>query len=213
MRNNFKVFFSLDKLHKNGQVDWDEYYQHYLRDRLGLAEAEIARLRDSPATVSRDLQESLANVKAAWSEAARTDPDAVNIDEFLGLEHPESSHSMLVQRVEELLAKYDEDSDGKLSRQEYITDPYRDLSSSELEARGEEFDHLVDKDGNGEGDRREIIAFLDPKSQHWAKQDATELVKEGDRDGDGRISLVEMMENPDLFLYSKLVSPELNFHS
>ena len=68
-----------------------------------------------------------------------------------------------------------------MSRQEYITDPYRDLSTAEQEARGEEFDHLVDKDGNGEGDRREIIAFLDPKSQHWAKQDATELVKEGDR--------------------------------
>ena len=70
MRNNFKVFFSLDKLHKNGQVDWDEYYQHYLRDRLGLAESEIARLSESPATVSREVQESLANVKAAWSEVS-----------------------------------------------------------------------------------------------------------------------------------------------
>ena len=70
MRNNFKVFFSLDKIHRNGQVDWDEYYQHYMRDRLGLAEAEIARIKDSPTTVSRDVQESLANVKAAWSEVS-----------------------------------------------------------------------------------------------------------------------------------------------
>ena len=50
------------------KVDWDEYYQHYLRDRLGLAEAEITRMKDNPATISRDVQESLANVKAAWSE-------------------------------------------------------------------------------------------------------------------------------------------------
>ena len=52
------------------KVDWDEYYQHYLRDRLGLAEAEISRMKDNPATstISRDVQESLANVKAAWSE-------------------------------------------------------------------------------------------------------------------------------------------------
>ena len=50
------------------KVDWDEYYQHYLRDRLGLADAEISRIRDKPATISRDVQESLANVKAAWSE-------------------------------------------------------------------------------------------------------------------------------------------------
>ena len=43
-----------------------------------------------------------------------------------------------------------------MSRQEYITDPYRDLSSAELEARGNEFDKLVDKDGNGEIDREEM---------------------------------------------------------
>ena len=50
------------------KVDWDEYYQHYLRDRLGLAELEITKLKDNPSTISRDVQESLANVKAAWSE-------------------------------------------------------------------------------------------------------------------------------------------------
>ena len=51
------------------------------------------------------MQESLARLKAAWSEAAHTNPDAVNIDEFLGLEHPESSHSFLTRRVEELMGK------------------------------------------------------------------------------------------------------------
>ena len=44
-------------------------------------------------------------MRAAWSEAAHTNPDSVNIDEFLGLEHPESSHSFLTQRVEELMGK------------------------------------------------------------------------------------------------------------
>ena len=52
------------------KVDWDEYYEHYLRDRLGLAEAEISRMKAKPATISRDVQESLANVKAAWSEVS-----------------------------------------------------------------------------------------------------------------------------------------------
>ena len=92
MRNNFKVFFAVDKLKKNGQVEWEEYYQHYIRDRLGLAEDEIKKIKDNPGDLSRDIKESLANVKAAWSEATRTNPDAVNIDEFLGLEHPESRY-------------------------------------------------------------------------------------------------------------------------
>ena len=100
MRNNFKVFFSLDKIHKNGQIDWDEYYQYFTRTRMGLEDGDIRRLEADPRSVSREVREALAEVKAAWSEAARTNPDAVNIDEFLGLEHPESSHSLLTQRVE-----------------------------------------------------------------------------------------------------------------
>ena len=100
MRSNFKVFFSLDKIHKNGQIDWDEYYQYFTRTRMGLEDGDIQRLETDPRSVSREVREALAEVKAAWSEAAKTNPDAVNIDEFLGLEHPESSHSLLTQRVE-----------------------------------------------------------------------------------------------------------------
>ena len=100
MRSNFKVFFSLDKIHKNGQIDWDEYYQYFTRTRMGLEDGDIRRLETDPRSVSREVREALAEVKAAWSEAARTNPDAVNIDEFLGLEHPESSHTLLTQRVE-----------------------------------------------------------------------------------------------------------------
>ena len=33
MRNNFKKFFSLDVIRRNGQVDWEEYYSHYLTAR------------------------------------------------------------------------------------------------------------------------------------------------------------------------------------
>jgi len=212
MRNNFKVFFSLDKLHKNGQVDWDEYYQHYLRDRLGLAEAEIARLSESPATVSRDVQESLANVKAAWSEAARTNPDAVNIDEFLGLEHPESSHSMLTQRVEEMMEKLDGDGDGKLSKSEYITDPYRDLDRDDISLREKEFDLVLDKNKDGIADKREIVQFLDPKNPHWARYEAINLMSIADRNRDNRLDIHEVLAKPDLFLFSKLVNADAGFH-
>ena len=106
MRSNFKVFFSLDKIHKNGQIDWDEYYQYFTRTRMGLEDGDIRRLETDPRSVSREVREALAEVKAAWSEAARTNPDAVNIDEFLGLEHPESSHTLLTQRVEVIKCRF-----------------------------------------------------------------------------------------------------------
>lgn len=44
--------------------------------------------------------------RAAWSEAARSDPDALNLDEFLAFRHPESSHATILTLVEELLDKF-----------------------------------------------------------------------------------------------------------
>ena len=80
MRNNFKVFFSLDKLHRNGQIDWDEYYGYYMKARLGMEAADLRRMEADPASVGREVREAVAEVRAAWSEAARSNPEAVNID-------------------------------------------------------------------------------------------------------------------------------------
>jgi len=212
MRNNFRIFFSLDKIKKNGQVDWEEYFSHYTRDLLGLDEDTIRKLEKQPETLSRDLKESLARLKAAWSEAAHTNPDSVNIDEFLGLEHPESSHSFLTQRVEELMGKFDADDDGKLSKQEYLVDPYKDFSADEVNERTEEFTKVLDKNGDGVADKKEIVQFLDPKHPHWANDEAISLIRKSDKNKDKMISIDEMMSHPDLFLMSKLVSADLSFH-
>lgn len=214
MRNNFKVFFSLDKLHKNGQVDWDEYYQHYMKERLGLPDEEIARITKDPTSpsVPRDIKESLANMKASWSEAAKTNPEAVNIDEFLGLQHPESSHSLLTQRVEEMMEKYDNDNDGKLTKTEYVTDPYRDLDRDEINLREKEFDLILDRNKDGIADKREIVQFLDPKNPHWARYEAINLMSIADRNSDHRLDIQEVLSKPDLFLFSKFVNADAGFH-
>ena len=46
---------------------------------------------------SRMAKVKLASAKASWAEAARTNGDALNIDEFLAFTHPESSHSLMAQ--------------------------------------------------------------------------------------------------------------------
>jgi len=212
MRNNFRVFFSLDKMKKNGQVDWEEYLAHYVRDLLGLDEDTIRQVERAPLSLARDIQESLARLKAAWSEAAHTNPDAVNIDEFLGLEHPESSHTFLTQRVDELMGKFDADGDGKLSRAEYLLDPYMDFSAEKLSDRGKEFSAVLDKNGDGVADKKEIVQFLDPKNAHWAKDEAASLLRQADRNKDRMVDIEEMFARADIFLMSKLVSADLSFH-
>lgn len=49
--------------------------------------------------------ELIARDKASWSEAARSDPDTLTLDEFLAFRHPESSHVTILLLVDELLDK------------------------------------------------------------------------------------------------------------
>lgn len=46
--------------------------------------------------------------RASWSEAAKTDPDHLTLDEFLAFRHPESSHATILLMVEELYEKFGE---------------------------------------------------------------------------------------------------------
>ena len=80
IRNNFRQFLSLDKAsNQNGQVEWQEWV-----DSL-------------PAVTEPGGRARMAAAKAAWKEAARSNPDALNIDEFLSFTHPEVSHSLRLQ--------------------------------------------------------------------------------------------------------------------
>ena len=43
--------------------------------------------------------------KASWSEAARSNPEQLTIDEFLAFRHPESSHATILSLVEETISR------------------------------------------------------------------------------------------------------------
>ena len=87
----------------------------------------------------------------------------LNIDEFLAFTHPESSHSILAQQTEETLGRFDGDGDGVITLEEYVSDPYIEFTPDELKDRQNIFHSMMDADGNGKVDRRELITYLDPK--------------------------------------------------
>ena len=61
----------------------------------------------------------MAAAKAAWGEAARSDPTKLNIDEFLTFTHPEFSHPLMIQDSEATLGLLDDNGDDVLSPDEY----------------------------------------------------------------------------------------------
>ena len=63
------------------------------------------------------------------------------------------SHSQLTQRVEEMIEKFDDDNDGKLTKSEYVTDPYKDLETDEINLREKEFSLILDRNKDGYADK------------------------------------------------------------
>jgi hypothetical protein len=57
--------------------------------------------------------------KASWMEAARSNPDALTVDEFLAFTHPESSAANQLALVDELYDKFDRDGDELLTEDEF----------------------------------------------------------------------------------------------
>lgn len=49
------------------------------------------------------VQEKILLDRAAWSEAANSDPEALNIDEFMTFRHPEHSHVSLINMVNDII--------------------------------------------------------------------------------------------------------------
>jgi len=99
-----------------------------------------------------------------------------------------------------------------ITREEYLHHRFRDISPEEQERRGKEFDQVVDINKNGVVERKELIQFMDPKHQHWARHEADYLVSLADTNKDGSLQLNEVLSHPSLFLISTLINPERSLH-
>ena len=204
MRSNPRTFFKLDKINHNGQVEWTEWLKHFQIEH-NIVGVDVKLL-------PRGLKEKLAAAKAAWSEAARSNPDALNIDEFLSFAHPESSHSALAQVVEEKLARHDLNDDGKISLDEYLDDPVIEFTDEEMAQRQRKFKDM-DSNGDGQAERRELLVFNDPKHSSQSKEEAIRLMNIADTNPrDGLLDVEELESEARLFLDSLWVSPEKTFH-
>lgn len=160
----------------------------------------------------------IARDKAKWSDAARTDPLSLSLDEFLSFRHPESSAANLLGLVDDLLRQFDLDGDEKLTMDEFSNNENNDDSDGEkkkhpssVNEKQEEFKRLIDKDGDGIGNRRELLQYVDPRHPRHALQEAATLLALADTNKNGKLSLAEILRNPQLFLDSKMINTSASF--
>ncbi|XP_012527920.1 45 kDa calcium-binding protein [Monomorium pharaonis] len=220
MRENVGLFTAIDNNPRNGEVSLEEYHAYFLRTH-GFSETYINSHNKKHRELPRALKEIIMRDRARWAEAARNDPEKLTLDEFLAFTHPESSHRALLQMVEDLFEKFDQDNDEQLTEDEFSDLPSEGVgldlredrqSIGGSEERRKEFRHLIDKNKNGKADRTELLMYIDPRNPRHAIQEAQHLITLSDTNLDGKVDLSEILSKMDLFLYSKMVDTEKSFH-
>lgn len=216
---NFGLFNNIDNNPRNGVVSWDEYHSYFLKQK-GLSEKYVENHDKRHKTLDRAMKEAIMRDRASWSEAARSNPDHLTLDEFLAFRHPESSHATILTLVEELFDKFDRNGDEQLTEDEFATLPVNEpdneddgerLRQGETERR-QEFREVIDGDKNGKADRKELLMYIDPRNPRHAKEEAETLMALSDVNGDNHLSLPEILNKLDLFLGSKMVDTARSFH-
>ncbi|WCJ38989.1 Calcium-binding EF hand family protein [Euphorbia peplus] len=149
----------------------------------------------------------------------------LNVTEFNDFLHPaDSKNPKLLQWLcKEEVRERDTDKDGKVNFKEffhglfdlvrtYNEDGHNDthLSDDHMEAPAKVLFSQLDKDGDGYLTYTEllpIIGKLHPSERYYAKQQADYIIQQADTDKDGKLSLIEMIENPYVF-YSAIFSED-----
>ncbi|XP_044751501.1 45 kDa calcium-binding protein [Coccinella septempunctata] len=215
--NNFNLFSQIDVDPKNGVVTWKEYHSYFLKKR-GFSSKYVKKHDEKRHKgLLRSVKEQILRDKAYWMEAARSNPDALTVDEFLAFTHPESSAANQLALVDELYDKFDRNGDDFLTEEEFAVlqaegnDETMVIRQDEHERRAE-FRKAIDLNGDGKADRRELLHYVAPQSPRHSEHEAEALLALADVDKDNMLSLNEMLAHPDLFLKSKMVDTARSFH-
>ncbi|KAF2323798.1 hypothetical protein GH714_036974 [Hevea brasiliensis] len=185
---------------------------------------------EPPSWVQNSDKNSFGYDMGWWREehfnASDADGDGLlNMTEFNEFLHPaDSKNPKLLQWLcREEVRERDSDKDGKVNFKEFfhgLFDLVRNydeeshnsshLSDDSMEAPAKMLFAQLDKDGDGylsDTELLPIIGKLQPSERYYAKQQADYIISQADTDKDGRLSLMEMIENPYVF-YSAVFNDE-----
>jgi len=218
IRENVYLFTAVDK-NRNGIVTWKEYHVNFMMDQ-GFDEKYAKNHAESHKNLDRKAREQILLEEAAFSETAHSNPEGLNIDEFLSFRHPEHSHATLLSMVTDIFNDLDENNDDFLSVKEFATfsnggpDPSHLKETDRVwqQERQKEFEENIDANHDGQVTREELLFYSDPQNPAHAKTEARNLIAAADSNHSRTLSLKEILDKKEIFLGSKMVNIAKNFH-
>ncbi|XP_013859026.1 reticulocalbin-2 [Austrofundulus limnaeus] len=196
-------------INKDGVVTWEEYNSVAHGQLISF---DDNRVLDDPEQES--LRKLYLKEKHRFDYANMDGSPGLNITEFLAFTHPSEVDHMADFAIEDVLNEYDTNKDGFISLSEFIGD-VRGEGEAPSQWEIEEtirFKELYDQDKDGRLNRDEQLRWVAPNSYGSAREEALHLIKEMDYDGDGQISLAEVLKNQETFMNSEVTDYGRELH-
>uniref|UniRef100_A0A0V0J7F3 Reticulocalbin-3 n=1 Tax=Schistocephalus solidus TaxID=70667 RepID=A0A0V0J7F3_SCHSO len=150
-----------------------------------------------------------------WNAADMDFDNKLSLDEFAAFLHPQDYPRMRNVVIEETLQSVDNDGDGYISLDEYLTDLSRSYQSeydpekplAEWAAREKDqfFKHR-DKNGDKRMDRSEVGEWIMPTDYDPIEAEAKHLIYHADKNKDGKLSQDEVVSHQSLFVGSQALN-------
>ncbi|KAL7402551.1 hypothetical protein ABVT39_016640 [Epinephelus coioides] len=194
---------------KDGVVTWEEYNIVTHDQLISLDDSTVL---DDPEQESLRLLHLKEKRRFDFADVNGT--PGLNVMEFLAFTHPSEVDHMADFAIEDVLSEYDTDKDGFISLKEFIGDVRGDVDSPsqwEIEETVR-FKDLYDQDKDGKLNRDEQLRWVAPNSYGSAREEALHLIKEMDLDGDGQISVAEVLKNQETFMNSEVTDYGRQLH-
>uniref|UniRef100_A0A1A7YUJ4 Reticulocalbin-3 n=1 Tax=Iconisemion striatum TaxID=60296 RepID=A0A1A7YUJ4_9TELE len=196
-------------VNKDGIVTWEEYNS--------VAHGQLLNF-DDDIVLEDPEQESLRHLllkeKRRFDFADVDGTPGLNITEFLAFTHPSEVDYMTDFAIEDVLSEYDTNKDGFITLSEFIGNARSEgdtPSQWEIEETVR-FKELYDQDKDGRLNRDEQLRWVAPNSYGSAREEALHLIKEMDLDGDGLISVAEVLKNQETFMNSEVTDYGRQLH-
>ncbi|KAM8890826.1 reticulocalbin-2 isoform 2-T2 [Spinachia spinachia] len=195
---------------KDGVVTWEEYNTVAYDQLISF---------DDDAVPGDPEQESLRELhlreRRRFDSADVDGTSGLNVTEFLAFTHPSEVDHMADFAIENVLNEYDTDEDGLINLNEFIGDVGgEDDSPSQWKIEETvRFQDLYDQDKDGTLNRDEQLRWVAPNSYGSAREEALHLIKEMDHDGDGKISVAEVLKNQETFMNSEVTDYGRQLHA
>ncbi|MBN3314129.1 RCN2 protein, partial [Atractosteus spatula] len=203
-------FLEFDK-DGDGAVSWNEYTL-LVHDRIiDMDEDKVLENSEEKSLHFLHLKE-----KQRFDHANTDGKPGLNVTELLAFLHPSEVDHMFKYAIEDVLNEYDRDNDGFISLHEFLGDLRSPDGVNQSQWEIEEklrFVNLYDRDNDGKLNYEEQLLWVAPNSYGTAREEALHLIQEMDRNGDGRLSEMEIMSNMQTFMDSEVTDYGRQLHS